>query len=177
MRKIYILWALLITVMLVLGACGTPEAETVTKTVTQPATTVTTTITPPATTVTSTVTKTVSQTTTTTTPATTTTTQPTAVEQEIEMAGCVSFGLTIKDVSMSETPTGVIITGFANTTAIMDVRFSIEVEFYDATGALIGTTEKENVVINWGGGLEFDIEFSIGQPSDIAKYKLIATCL
>jgi hypothetical protein len=84
MHKTQIIIAVFVmATLLVFGACA-PEAETVTKTVTQPATTVTTTVSQGATTVTktvtqpaTTVTKTVTGTTTTPTTTTPTTTTPT----------------------------------------------------------------------------------------------------
>jgi len=198
MRNAYILVAVVITGLLVIGGC-TPEAETVTTTVTQPATTVTTTlpattitttVTQPATTATTTVTKTVTTTaltttsptttTTTTSPTTTTTTAaPSGVVIEEEFVGDASLYYFLQNLGASVTSTGVVVTGRAQSPGSPPARdFDLEIqgEFYDAAGTLLGTSSVVALHIShFPGYVDFEIQFSTAEPSKVQKCILIAS--
>jgi len=198
MKSIYITIAAILTVLLVLGGC-TPEAKTVTTTVTQPATTVTTTlpattitttVTQPATTATTTVTKTVTTTTltttspttttTTTSPTTTTTTAaPSGVVIEEEFVGDASLYYFFRNLEASVTSTGVVVTGavhldFSSPSKEFDLE--IQGEFYDAAGTLLGTSSVVALhMALYPGSVEFEIQFSTAEPSKVQKCILIGS--
>jgi len=186
MRKVYIVVPVVITALLVLGGC-TPEAETVTTTVTQPATTVTTslsattvtTVTQPATTVTAPgttpVTPTIPATTspstaTTTLPTTTTTTTPSAVEIEVNLVGAIKSWVTVSELSASLTSTGVVVTGsMLDRQVAVGYVVDVEGQFYDAAGTMLGTASVEKLYLYSMSKVPFEIQFSTAEPSKVKK--------
>ena len=181
MKKTYtIVFSLLIFSILTIVGC---KAETVTttivSTVTPQASTLTTTKTvtgiPQTSTITDikTITTTILQSTSANTTSSTasnteTQTELSGVETEVQFIGMAEWDFVISNVSVSSTSNEVFVK--LNVNSMYQISAFIEVEYYDAGGTILGTSDIVEVKIIQAGTVRTaEIRFSIDDPSEIAK--------
>jgi uncharacterized protein YpuA (DUF1002 family) len=159
-----IIVALIIIMLLVLGACKTVPAETITTTVTQPATTVTTTVTQPATTVTTTITQ-----------LATTATIPTTTVQSTEQTEVITSPdgkvQILEPYLTYYSSSWIVVGGTIKNVSSSPVSAEINVELYDFSGSLLDTIVKTVNSLEPGETRDFQIT-GYGKCTNASSYKI-----